>query len=72
MWADYNCPLYQKNGLSERDCDACLEACLAIRILHPVLTQKIDISDSRAVIGYAERQHTTCSFRYTSVSAVVL
>ena len=51
----------------ERDCDAHLEAYLAISILHPPLTQKIDISDSRAVIGYVEHQHTICSFRVTSV-----
>ena len=58
----------RKNGLSQRDCDACLETHLAIRILHPAVTQKIDISDSRAVIAYVEHQHTTCSFRVTSLS----
>ena len=52
----------RKNGLSERDCDAHLVVYLAISIFHPPLTQKIDISDSRAVIQYLERQHTTCSF----------
>ena len=41
---------------------------LAIHILHPAPTQKIDHSDSRAVSGYVERQHTTCSFRVTSIS----
>ena len=57
-----------KNGLAERDCDACSEAYLAIRIFHPALTQKIGNSGSRAVIGYVERQHTPCSFRVTSIS----
>ena len=57
-----------KNDLSEKDCDWCLEAYLSIRILHTALTQENDISDSRAVIEYAERYHTTCSFRVTSVS----
>ena len=37
-------------------------------MLHPPLTQKIDISDSRAVIYYLECQHTTSMFRVTSVS----
>ena len=58
----------RKNGLLERDCDACLEAYIAIRILHPTPNQNIDMSDSRAVIGYVERRHTTCSFRVTTVS----
>ena len=36
---------------------------------HPLdLTQKIDIFDSRAVIGCVERQHTACSFLVMSVS----
>ena len=30
--------------------------------------QKIDISDSRAVIQYVEHLHMTCSFRVTSES----
>ena len=38
---------------NRKDFDACLEALLAFRILHPALTQKIDVSDSRAVTGYA-------------------
>ena len=46
---------------------ACLEAYLAVCILHPALTQKIDISDSRVAIWYVERHHTTCSFRVMSV-----
>ena len=58
----------RKNGLLVRDCDACLEAYLAIRISHSALTQKIDISDGRVVIGYVDRQHTTYSFEVTSVS----
>ena len=60
--------LYTQNGLSERDNDACLETYLTIRILHLALTVKIDISDSRAVIRYVERQNATCTFRVTSVS----
>ena len=36
---------------------------LTNRISHPTLTQKIDISDSRAVIQYVERPYTTCSFK---------
>ena len=55
------------HGLSERDCNAYLETQLAIRISHPALTQKIDISDSRAVIQYVERLHTTCSFQLYSM-----
>ena len=43
------------HGLLERDCVACLEAQLAIRILHPALTKKIAISDSKVVIQYVER-----------------
>ena len=39
-----------------------------IGILHPALTEKIDMSDSRAVIGYVECQHTTSGFRVKSVS----
>ena len=54
--------LYVQNGLSERDWDECFEAYLTIHILNPALTQKIDNSDRRAVIGYVERQHTTTSF----------
>ena len=56
------------NGIEERDCDAFSEEYLAIGILHSAQIYIIDISDSRAVIGYAERQHTTCSFLVTSVS----
>ena len=41
---------------------------LTIHILQLALTQKIDISDGRAIIQYVECQHTTCSFRDTSVS----
>ena len=52
----------------QKDCDAHLEAYFAIHILHPPLAQKMDISNSRAVIQYRERQHTTCSFQVTSVS----
>ena len=58
----------RRNGLLERDCDAFLEAYLALGILRPALIQKIDISDSTEVIGYVERQHMTFSFRVTSVS----
>ena len=65
MW---RCTVYAKNGLSERDCVAHLEAYLAISILHPHLMQKIDISDSGAVIRYLQHQHMTCSFQVTSVS----
>ena len=57
-----------KNGLSERDCDAHVEAYLTISIFDASLKQDVDISDSRAAIQYLERQHTTCSFRVTSVS----
>ena len=32
--------------------------------IHAALTQKIDIFDTRAVIGYVERQHTICSLSY--------
>ena len=39
-----------------------------IYISHPALTQKIDISDSRAAIWYVEHPHTTCNFRVASVS----
>ena len=60
--------LYTQNGLSERDCDVCLETYLTIRISHSALTQKIKISNSRAVIRHVERLHMTCSFRVTSVS----
>ena len=60
--------LYAQKWPTERDCHACLEGYLAIRTLHPALTQKIDISDSRVVIGFVECQYTTCSFRVTSVS----
>ena len=41
---------------------------LPFYILHLALTQKIDISDIKAVVGYVERLHTTCSFQVTSVS----
>ena len=58
----------RKTDLLERDCDACLEVYLAIRVLHPALSHKTDISDSTAVIGYVECQHTTCSFQVTSIS----
>ena len=34
---------------------------------HPALTQRIDISDSKAVIQYVECLYTTCSFQVTSV-----
>ena len=60
--------LYIQNGLAQRDCDECLEEYLAICIWHPAITQKIDNSDSKGVIGYVERQLTTCSFRVTSIS----
>ena len=53
-------------GLSERDCDVCLEPYLTIRISHPALEQKIEISDSRAVVRYVQRPYTTCSFRVMS------
>ena len=55
-------------GLLETDCDTFSEAYLAIGILHPAVIQKIDISDSRAVIGYVEGLHTTGSFPLRSVS----
>ena len=58
----------RKNCWSGRDCNACLKASLAIPTLHPALTQIIDISNRRAVIGSVERQDTTCSFRVTSVT----
>ena len=57
----------RKSGLSEKDCDAHLDAYLAISIFHPALTPKIDISDCRAVIRYLDRQDTSYSFRVTSV-----
>ena len=62
------CTVLRKNGLSKRDYDAHLEAYLTISMLHPPLAQKIDISNSGAVIQYVERLHTSCSFRVTSVS----
>ena len=37
-------------------------------MLHPALTQKIDIFNSRAVIRYVEHAHTTCSLGVMSVS----
>ena len=58
----------RKNGLLERDWDACLEAYLAISILHSAITQKIDNSDSTAVTGYVEYLTTTCSFLVTRIS----
>ena len=61
--------VHAKNGLLERDCDAHLEAYLTINILHSPLTEKIDISDSRAVIRYLERQRTTCTFQLQVTSA---
>ena len=57
-----------QKGLSERDCNACLEVQLSICNLHPALTQKIDISKSTAVIQYVERLHMTGSFRVMSVN----
>ena len=56
------------NDLSERDCDERLETLLAIRISHPALTKKMDISNSGAVNSCVESPHTTGSFRVTSVS----
>ena len=46
-----------QNGLLERDCDAHLEAYFAISILHPPLTQKIEISYSRAVMMTDDRMN---------------
>ena len=46
----------------QKDIVMCLEAYFATGILHPALIQKIDMSDSRAVIQYPEGQHITCSF----------
>ena len=57
-----------KNGLSERDCNAYLEAQLAICISNPAPTRKIDICESAAVIRYVERLNTTSSFQVKSVS----
>ena len=37
------------------DCDEYFKPKLANRISHQALTQKIDISDSRAVVRYVER-----------------
>ena len=59
----------RKNDLSKRDRDAHLEAYLAISILHPPLTQKTDISDSRSVIRYLQRQHTMAVHREGSKGA---
>ena len=61
-----------KIGLSERDCNMCLETQLTIRISHPALMQKIEILDSRAVIRYVEHTRTTCSFQVTSLSTLTL
>ena len=41
---------------------------LTASIWYAVLTQRINISDSRAVAGYAECPFTTCTFRVMHVS----
>ena len=57
--------LYQKEiAIRVWRCNTCLEVQLTIRMSHPALTQKIDIIDSRAVTGYVERPHMTCSLSY--------
>ena len=45
----------------------CLQAYLDICVSPPALTQKIGMSNSRAVIQYVERPHMTYSFQVTSV-----
>ena len=57
----------RKDSLSERDCDAHLEAYLVISTLHAPLTQEINTSNSRAVIRYPEHQRMTWSFLVTTV-----
>ena len=42
--------MYAQNGISERDCDVCLEPQLPILILHVALTQKGKISDSSRLV----------------------
>ena len=48
------CFKYAYNVGLKRDCNVCLEPSLAGCILHVALTQKIDISDSRAVVRYVQ------------------
>ena len=55
----------RKNGFTEKDCNAFLEAYLSIRITHPSLTKKIGISYKGAVIHYVQCPFMTRSFRVT-------
>ena len=45
------------------------ESQLTHRISHLALTEKTDISDSRAMVQYVEHHYTTYSFRFWPVSA---
>ena len=56
------------NGVSETDCDACLEPWLTSCISHTALTQKMDIFDSRTVVWYIECLYMTYSFQVMHVS----
>ena len=57
-----------KTVVPECGCDACLDPYLADRISRPTLIQRIDISDSRTVVGSVERSYKTLSFRVVRVS----
>ena len=61
------CVEVRTNVISERHCNVCLELYLAFYNLHTALTQKMVISDSRAVVHYVEWPYTTCSFRVMHV-----
>ena len=53
---------YAQNGVSERDCNACLGLLLTNHRSHAALTQKRKISDNRAFVAYVEHSYTPYRF----------
>ena len=58
---------YAQNVVSQSGCGACLDPLLVDRISHTALTQRIDISNSRAVIRLVKHPYMTFSFRVVHV-----